>query len=139
MDRCNCKFFIEFVVSIQPLFRWNLPRLEIQKHNQKLCFNTTIVSVECFKNYERKRNKNCFNTTIVSVESFFFLHKFFSKSGFNTTIVSVESLILLIIFSTCSAFQYNHCFGGMVNLRWRKLYIRSFNTTIVSVESIQPF
>jgi len=75
------------------LFRWNL----LHFHQSLLCivcFNTTVVSVEFFENFGKEAY----------------------ESSFNTTVVSVEFKEIRITKPTKSPFQYNCCFGGIMDL-----------------------
>ena len=42
---------------------------------------------------------------------------------------------IVTLLDDLDVFQYNHCFGGIEELKWIKKEFLSFNTTIVSVES----
>ena len=124
-----------FLVSIQPLFRWNapatIPTPLIIWFQYNHCFGGTCKSLSS------TWILFAFNTTIVSVERKFEKDDPYFPKSFNTTIVSVELDNGNIVHYTLNEFQYNHCFGGTSFFFKSNIFKISFNTTIVSVEHTQ--
>ena len=100
-----------WLVSIQPLFRWN---------DEAHLYFTSVIEFQY---------NHCFGGT--KLEEKIGMSLFIS---FNTTIVSVELKWEAQILRVMGGFQYNHCFGGTINSFYAQKFEGCFNTTIVSVE-----
>ena len=113
--RWNLKYRLHFriwsFVSIQLLFRWNVNT--IYRDNLYMCFNTTVVSVECCQAFRQARLENT-----VSIQLLFRWNGLNERGLYELTLFQYNCCFGGIFkdaqfFVNELLFQYNCCFGGI--------------------------